>query len=441
MAEKITNLATYENQQSIQAAVDEIKAKVNELAEKWCDIVVTCATTDGVTVTGQTVTLHAGSSADDPVYDTRAYNGQPVTFQVPAGFRYFVRVSSTLAGHYGPTTAVGTASATTIAVTLTYSDINNITTFAGIKDAVNSFSDVAEGKAALVGIEIADTWTADDGVTVYQNPMVCVDVQERLDANNEPHLAAVMMRKYATVNAMQFDAPEREEATEETALTGVYYFGWIESTNAFTALKLSAGATIPYGNYDKVFRNTIHQTNLDVLKYGWNNWEYSSYRQYLNSDAAVGEWYYSTHIGQCEPDNAAVTRGWKAGCSAELLAHAKPVQVPCWANTTTDGGKIYTTLDTFWLPSGTEMYGAVNENEGSAFEYVVEATGLESAANGNNTGRVYRKENATSTATIYRLRSAHRGSSYYAWCVHAAGSVNTNSASSAYAGVPACCIF
>ena len=209
--------------------LDAIQADVASLAARYSQIVVTCTTQDDVAVTGQTVTLRAGTTADAPVYDTRAYNGQPVTFEVPRGFRYYVEVSASLAGHFAPTTAAGTATAGTVAVTLTYSDTSHITTFADVKACVNACTTVAEGNAALSGVEIADTWVSDDGVSSYSDPMICQGVQEVQDAAGNTHLAAIMMRKYATMNDIPFDAAEsgiEAYATEATATSGLYYWGY-----------------------------------------------------------------------------------------------------------------------------------------------------------------------------------------------------------------------
>ena len=513
--------------------VSDIKTNVAALVAKYSSIVVTCVTQDDVTVTGQTVTLRAGS-AEGPVYDTRPYNGQPVTFEVPRDFRYFVEVSSTLSGHFAPTTAQGTATTATVAVTLTYSDTSHITTFADIKGAMDSITTQTEGRAALVGIEIADTWTDNDGITVYSDPMIVQDVQPVKDAYGVEHLAAIMMRKYTTKYDIQFDAAERgvdAYATEATAHGGWYYWGYgkdyaqastyavnafcgykggiwkcttavtsaetfdptkwslldakfysatatyavgdyarygdkvyecttaIETAEAFNAdhwsqivsasfqsgalvnISLSTGATVPYTAWTAIYHTDVSSSNKDYFQYGYNNWELSAFRQYLNSAGALGEWWSPAHTGDCPPSQLSTVRGYKAGCSAALLQYAKPVQVPVYP---WNQSPQYT-VDTFWLPSGTEMFGAVNDNEGYTFKKVSDncysTSGWTIANNSNTNARVYRRVSATGSSATNWLRSAARSYSYSVWSVSTSGHIGGNTAGSSFAGLPACAIY
>lgn len=506
--------------------VSDIKTDIAALIATSCEIVVTCVTQDGVAVTGQTVTLYNRSSG--AVYDTLAYNGQPVTFKVPAGFRYLVEVSSTLSGHFAPTSAEGIVTTNTTAVTLTYSDISHITTYADIKGAMDSITTVEEGRAALVGIEIADTWTDENG-TVYSDPMIVQDVQEVQDDQGNAHLAAIMMRKYATKYDVQFDAPEQQlcnSTDDPTAVAGIYYWGYgavfstsktyavnaycshlggiwkcataistagawdaskwtlvdalnysntktyavgtyakysdkmyccttaVETaedfdatkweqlsngsfqTGALTYVSMTAGSSIDYSAYGAWYKTDYSSSNKDVFAYGYNNWKLSAFRQYLNSAGAVGEWWYPTHVGDRPPNQASSLRGYKAGCSAALLQHAKMIRVPNGTSPTAY------TEDVFFLPSGTQMFGAVNSGEGEAFKCVQDATGWSTAQNGSNAGRVYRRVSATGTAVTCWLRSAVSGYSNYVWYVATSGNINNGYyAYTAFAGLPACAIF
>ena len=518
---------------TVKTDVAAIKTGVAALVAKYSSIVVTCVTQDDVTVTGQTVTLRAGS-AEGPVYDTRPYNGQPVTFEVPRDFRYFVEVSSTLSGHFAPTTATGTATTATVAVTLTYSDTSHITTFADIKGAMDSITTQAEGRAALVGIEIADTWTDNDGITVYSDPMIVVDVQPVKDAYGAEHLAAILMRKYATKYDMQFDAAESgvaAYATEATAHGGWYYWGYgkdyaqattyavnafcgykggvwkcttavtgseafdpakwslldakfysasatyavgdyanyngkvyecttaIETAEAWNAdhwsqivsatfqsgalvnISLSTGASVPYTAWTTIYHTDVSSSNKDYFQYGYNNWELSAFRQYLNSDGALGEWWNPAHTGDCPPSQLSTVRGYKAGCSAALLQYAKPVQVPVYP---WNRSPQYT-VDTFWLPSGTEMFGAVNDNEGYTYKKVSDncysTSGWTTANNNATNARVYRRVSATGSSATCWLRSAARGGSSHVWAVSTVGAILYNIASTRSAGLPACAIY
>lgn len=505
-----------------------------ELVSRQCEIVVTCVTQDDVTVTGQTVTLRAGSTADSPVYDTRAYNGQPVTFEVPRGFRYFVEVSATLSGHYAPTTATGTATTGIVAVTLTYSDINHITTFPALAAAVRAMTTQTEGRAALLGIEIADTWTDENG-TAHSNPRIVMDFKPVLDASGEEHLAAITMPKYASVHDIQFDAPEsgpEAYATEATAVGGLFYWGYgatyeaktyavnawcshncgifqcttaVSAAEAFDPSKWSlkdavfysadktyavgdyarvgaivyqcttavvtaeafdqtkwsqvlsnpafqtgglvyvahnAGQTINYAAYGAFYHTDVSSSDKNYFVYGYNNWELSAIRQYFGSDAAAGEWWHPAHIGDCPPIELGSVRGYQAGCSAALLAAAKPIRVPVWPWSQNP----QYTIDKFWLPSGTEMFGVVNENEGLPLKGVQDAcyeiSGWTSANNNSTNARRYFRASSTISAATLWLRSATRGYSYSVWYVYTSGNINDHrTANNSHAGLPACAIY
>lgn len=514
----------------------DISDKVNILVSRQCEIVVTCVTQDGVTVTGQTVTLRAGTTADSPIYDTRAYNGQPVTFSVPKDFRYFVEVSSMLSGHFNPTTATGTASANTTNVMLSYSDISNISIFADLQAALATVTTQTEGRAAFVGLQIADTWTDIDGITVYNDPKIVQDVQPVLDPAGNTHLAAIVMPKYCTKYTCQFDAAESGAAgyaTEATARAGIYYFGYgkaydatktyavnawvsfnggifkcttaVSSAEAFDISKwslqdavfysaektyavgdyakirgkayqcntaiaepeefdetkwdlvlsssgfkgdalanvsLSAGATIDYTAYAAWYHTDVASGNKDYFLYGYNNWEMSAIRQYLNSDADIGEWWNPAHVGDCPPSQLNSIKGYKAGCTAAYLAAAKPIRVPCYP---WNKSPMYT-IDTFFLPSGTEMFGSVNENEGYAFKKVADncnsISGWTTANNNSTNARVYKKVNATGTSADCWLRSASRSTSNSVCYVNTGGNINYyHYAYASLAALPACAIY
>ena len=510
----ITGVAQETTLQGVAADVAAIKTDVAALVSRQCEIVVTCVTQDDVTVTGQTVTLRAGSSAEAEIYDTRAYNGQPVTFQVPQGFRYFVEVSANLQGHFAPTTATGTATTSTTAVTLTYSDISHITTYADIKGAMDSITSQAEGRAALVGIEISDTWVSDDGITTYNDPMIVVDVQPVLDPSGAEHLAALLMRKYCTKNYMPFDAPENgieAYANEATAQQGIYYFGygkdyaqattynvnafcgykggiwkcttavtgqeafdenkwnlldakWYSASatynvgdyakygrsvykcttqistaedfdgdhwtqvlssasfqeNAITALNLSSGTTMPYSAWALILKNDIN--NSLILRRGYNKWVFSNWRQNLNSDESIGLWWASQHVGDCPPTELAVTRGYKAGCSAQLLQYVKPIRV------LNGVGPTAYTVDLFFAPSVTQMYGVGSLGEGEAFKKVVDncisLSGWNTASNGYTTARAYKAVDYQSNAYRLWTRSAYSGNVYTVAWVNSGGEID-----------------
>lgn len=154
---------------------------------------------------------------------------------------------------------------------------------------------------------------------------------------------------------------------------------------SFVKQTYSEGAALDYSGYAALMRTDLKVSSgngvRNALRYGYNNWERSAYRQYWNSESDTPRgWFHQTHPGQVAPfsnisqvANAAnsANYGYRHGCSAELLRNVHAVKVPTWPNYVTDGpnnaSTVYHTLDTFWVPSGRQWVGNVNANEGEVF--------------------------------------------------------------------------
>lgn len=449
------------------SATEKIGQVLAKAVEEYVPITVTAATKDGVTVMGKTVYLHEGADATGRVVETAQYNGEPVTFKVGGGFRYFVRIDD-LAGHFPPTTAAGVANAP-VSVTLTYGDADHVTTFEEVKMAIDLIGDIATLKAKLIGgdKQINDTWTDldatgdgdatpahdADGHPIWNDPMVCTNVEMVEDADGVQHIAAIYMRKYATVNKIPFDAPNQEEATEETAQEGITYYGLTKgatspSTSNVTVLTLAAGDAIPYATYEKVFKNAYNDSTKNIIVNGHNRYQTSAYRQYLCADKSVGAglWWSRQHVGQVHPGADYMLHPYQAGCSAALLAAIKPVKRTVAANTKIDGGGTYQVCDPFWLPAHVEMFGNTDTTEGSTQEeYWHAVSGDPSKQPGTsawNPRKQYDVKDKTTAVTV-RLRSARVSTSYDVYYVYASGTINGTgyTARTACASVPACAIY
>ena len=313
---------------------------------------------------------------------------------------------------------------------------------------------IAAGKARdilSIGDSILIPWTDNSGSTpiTYQYPFVVAHIGDCYDENDAKHENAVyLMAQYATPYDMQFDAAEATDVdleTETVAVEGWYYWGITGTT--YTALNLSTGDTIPT-TYDSVTKCGIN--NVDVLKYGYNRWKDSAYRQWLNSDAAKNaNWWTSQHFGDVSPTATYTDKpGWLNGFNSDWSAVFKKVKVQTACNTVTDGGVTDTTYDKFFLPSLEQMYGSpqVADVEGEYWEYWKNVTGLDSPTNGDsshtNDARKIRSVNSMGGSAAYcRMRSATRGYAYSVWLVSSGGYFSFSTAVTAYRALPACVIF
>ena len=306
-------------------------------------------------------------------------------------------------------------------------------------------ADVRAGKAKqryAIGDELIGTYIY-NGVT-YECPWVVLDNDRECeweDGTKHPGLWIGM--KYCTVEDVQFDAPEQEEATETTAQEGLYYCG--RNGNTYTMLSLATGDTIPYSSYEHVYHGTIN--NKDVYQYGYNRWSHSGQRQWLNSAAGVGEWWTAQHTGDTAPSQLGSIKGFMAGLESDFLSVVAPVKVKTSCNTVTDGGVTDITVDKFFLQSVEEVYGApqIPDIEGPYFPYWKQMTGLDEPTNGssssaNNARKIRRISAPSGSAASVRLRSASRGTAATAWYVYAGGYLGYAYANGSCAALPACVI-
>jgi len=330
-------------------------------------------------------------------------------------------------------------------------------TFKQKDDDVHTFGMSAVGGFSIkyymeIGDVIFIPWTDNGGNTPveYQYPFVVVYIGDAYDENDVKHENALwLMAMYGTPREIIFDAAEStpvDLSEEPNALEGWYYWGVDGST--YTELHLNAGDPIPT-TYASVAKCGIN--NVSVLRYGYNRWRDSAYRQWLNSDAGKNEgWWTEQHMGDCPPAAAQLNLpGWLNGFTEDWRAIFKPVKVETACNTVTDGGVTDTTYDTFFLPSIEQMYGAPQAPgvEGEYWPYWKEETGLDAPTNGsgsntNDARKIPSIANPTGSAVNCRLRSARRGNSTDVWYVATAGYLyGYGGASSSYRALPACVIY
>ena len=334
-------------------------------------------------------------------------------------------------------------------------DVEDLKKYADIKSPADLKAIAASGKAREyfdIGDIIYIPWTNYTPSTpvTYYVPFAVVHFGDAYDEDGVKHENPIwLMSVYAQPEEIPFDAAEDtvvDLTSEPNALEGWYYWGL--TGTSYTALNLSAGTAIP-DTYDSVHKCGVN--NLDVLRYGYNRWKASAYRQWLNSDAAKNEnWWESQHTGDIAPTTTYTNKpGWLYGFAPEWREIFQKVKVDTAANTVTDSGVTDTTYDYFFLPSLEQMYGSPQAAgvEGDYWEYWKEETGLDAPSNGsasdtNDARKIPPVTNFHASAVNCRLRSATRSNSHYVWYVYYAGYLyGYIFANGAYRAQPACVIF
>lgn len=186
--------------------------------------------------------------------------------------------------------------------------------------------------------------------------------------------------------------------------------------------------------------------NLQRACYGYNRWSQSAFRQWLNSDAAVGEWWTPQNPYDRRPSQLATRRGFMAGLDPDFVSVVQPIDVVTALNTVSDSdiGTKETTVDKFFLAGLEQEYVSPQlAGEGNYWPYWKQRIGTDNptATGTTQAERIRYRYDATTTAVYCRLRSALRYVAYSAWYVNSSGYVSHTNSTSSYRGCPACVIF
>ena len=395
-------------------------------------LTVTISTKDGVTVTGQTVTVRAGD-ADGPIYNTAEYNGQPVSFRVADGFAYFVEVTDNLAAHFMPTTVKGVINGANAAVTLLYNDLSTIQTASDIQAALDADMDLTE----IVGQQI----TCQRG-----NDTLSWDV---VDYDSTAKVVTLCMHDVLP-DAMQFEPPQALMYCEDGLTAGSYTFKQSNAQYYFTLTQaIPAGGqlratTSAFQTYEsktattqiesgKVSTKTIDgATNLgetgtgnlnhhDRVKYGSNNFGESSILQWLNSDSPADT--PMPGLTKFSRPYVSTKAGFKADLDAEFLACIQDTTWKCSANNLYEcpvslggiaqKGNPYTVTAKFVLASEIEVFGEYGgvQDGGTVWGLYVDAEATDRIKYYNNTVRAWwlRSPNETNAATVRSVNTSGVG--------------------------------
>lgn len=243
-----------------------------------------------------------------------------------------------------------------------------------------------------IGHEFITTYTYEG--TTYECPWVVLDNDRQCEwEDGTKHPGLWLGMKYKTIEKVQFDEKEGTDVdleSEPNALEGWYYYG-VDKYNSYRPLNLKTGDPIPT-TYISIKKNTLN--SVDAAANGYRRWSHSAIRQWLNSDADIGEWWTPQHLGDIAPKQLENIKGFMAGLEPDFLLAITPVKIKTYNMGPTD-----VTVDKFFLQSAEEVYGVppeTNKVEGPYFPYWKQVTGLSKPENGD----FYKQNEARKFGTI-----------------------------------------
>ena len=358
-------------------------------------------------------------------------------------------------------------------------------------------------KVFQVGDQIPLTWN--NGTTTYDCPMDVVAIRSVIRARDNATVPGMILQTHYAIPGIQFDGNEAFYYCSSALAAGTYYFTigttWGSNCVANKSYYFTLGTDVPAGGqlvlgtasstigalpdtapanwrvlvYESQTTTTIRErltltegttgtslgtlssstkfgagalNNLQCSAYGYNRWSKCGARQYLNSSAAIGQWYTPQHDYDRPPDQLTTARGFMAGFSSDFLDILEPVKITTALNTTSDSdiGTTEVTTDTFFLPSLQEEYCVpqLADVEGEYWPYWKERLGLSSPqawyAENTNANHIRYLISNTSSAQYVRLRSSYRSYANSAWNVNSTGYVGNNYATYSDALAPACVV-
>ena len=415
-------------------------------------LIVTCVTQDDVAVTGQTVYLR-DRSATGVVLDSKAYEGQPVSFDVSLGQVLHVSVSNTLAHHFNPTTATVIIGASSQAVTLTYSDLSHIKTARDIQDALDVGCD-------LTNLVFGSITCARGNDTLEWDVVEYDGVRDEVMIAMHDCSAAAQNLVYEPAQALAYFAEGLGAGSYKFKHSNTYYYCTLgtaipaggqlrATTSAFSTYESqSATATLETGTVSTTEianatdlgttgsdSGTYALNHMDRVLYGSNNFGEAAIYWWLNVDAAAGT--LRTPVSKFSRAYSYARPGFLRDLDPDFLACIAETEWKCAANSTYEcpasmGGiatksNPYTVRARFGLLSEKEVFGTtpvVEAGDGMLDMFV-------------NASANDRKRYRGASAQYWWLRTPYSNANYVRY-VLTSGAVTNNIATNAYAVVPAC---
>lgn len=240
---------------------------------------------------------------------------------------------------------------------------------------------------------------------------------------------------------------------------GQLCFGWTYNTQASAAKVTSYASATSTTTIEQVavsegtggrnigelsvagdFANNLN--SIQRVRYGSNNYKESTIRQWLGSSAVAGSvWTPQTNFDR-PPAWKDTTAGFMNGMDADFLTAIGKTHIVTARNTICDGGGYDETDDYFFLLSRSEVYGGdevSGVNEGAAYPYYSDYSGLPAAGMGNDSNRIkYLKGTEPPATQGWWTRTPNSVSGCTVRHVFATGYVLNHYASNISGAAPAC---
>lgn len=318
-----------------------------------------------------------------------------------------------------------------------------------------SVPEMAEGQIAKIGQVLAVKAVDDDG---KPSEWECVDAPSGID---------ISMLAYSQIaNIVRIGKAEQYFKIGDQILTtytdtdgNQYVMPW--DVVAFRTVELENGSKVPgmiiqshYATVEDLQFDAPEPSSSDVNVgiFGWNRWSYSGIRQWLNSNANKGSWWKSTHSGDVAPSQLSSVNGFMKGLPTDFISMLKKTKHETALNYIYPSGNentyVYdTTYDIFFLPSVNEEHCQDSSQptrwdssgrEGTAWEYWIQRKGSTPTTFSSYAVRYSLADGSTGKGIW--LRSAHRNEPIANYAISSRGSTTSYLTYGSYGVAPACVI-
>lgn len=442
------------------AGLAEFKRKCDETYRKADNksLVISAIGPDGDETVITPVSVSVVDGRGESLYEG-TFVGLPIVLDLPKYTEYHITVTPqlTIEGivYFNPTSehAQGVITDNTEA-TFQYASTEGMTTLQDVKTflALESVS-LEVKRAALVSTE-TNNFTVDITITnpangtSYTMPIRFVEVgtyKKLVNGVEVSFVGARCMFNHCLPDNYVFDEREQVLATGETFQSGVFYYQGTAATlsdQSFTPLvegtDYQVGDTVGANIYKHAWSNqeggqTGNKETKQAMRYGSNVYHESNIDKWLN--ASGDNWFVASHIGDVLASGYSGKKGFKDWFDEDDLATIEDnVAYGVYerdAHTVTNN----TIYRKFVLPSGTNLAGSVNANEGNCFDYWKYLNGGV-VKNDAKAERTITKINAKTSKQTCWLRSPTRSFASYAWTLYSNGFIGNGNAYYAYGVAP-----